>query len=588
MAEYERLVLRSKRERIISSLYEMTSNVTKESGITSNQGIAAHAAITLLNMGLSKYDIPELDSNAKISLSNEDVEMIESMALLAENLRIQKGRERIRETDQFIERLVEKTVTNRSTENQNLHERAIDQSRKDKKPLSIMLLASNLKRMSLKMRSFFEFQYGVIHILTWKNQLKTLFSLVLYTCICLWPHLAMCFPFLFLLFGVILPNYLKRHPLPVIEILPVKKRGQSFFLFLSGTQNSSLLTDLLSADSHHLEQITLASSNQLSVDYVEPSASDPLEFRSHSGIIPNVTENLLKKDSSKVVTSQLSFLMNMRDLQDLTSNVLEAIEDTENMATDLLSFKNERISTAIFYVLIVLTLIVFFLGQFIPWRLFFIFAGWVILGAFHPGLKDAVTAIKKVKEGAMKNSTLSSGGDNSKEANNSANSENPHVVVPEPRRTPVPSFYEFSSIIVDGDPETKIAEIYELQTKDIFKHEWTLFGYSKRIYDWKDPVRISRKLPQSVDHLQKVLPPTEWKYDFGYASNWFIDTDPASLIKERRLDKRHLRIRDHDAEQGWIYDDIPVEQDNVKEFRRRRIYRTCYRYARPVQKITVA
>lgn len=559
---------KSKRAILMSSLYELTSNMAEERGLSSNRGVAANTAATLLSMGLSKLEARELENEQSLHLSEEDQELIRRMALSAEELRSQKSKEEGHFVDQFMEKLVDNSTSKTSPDDILLRERVKDPARKEKKPLSIVLLGSNLKRMSQKMSGFFKLQYGITHLLTWRNQPKTLFSLVIYTSVCLWPHLVVCFPLLILLLGVIIPHYLQRHPMNVPEFLPVKKRGQSFFQFFTESQNSSLLSDFLDSDMSPSEDDILSNSSMASsTEYLKSVDSAPLDPHLMSSELS--ADSLGKSDKTKVIKKQMSLLMNMRDLQNLTSDVLDGMEKGEAFATDFLSFKNERLSTMVFYVVILLTLIVFFLGQFIPWRLLFILAGWGMLGAFHPGAKDAIAALSKGTEHKL------------------ATPSEPVIVKPKPQRKFVPDTLEFDNIIVDNEPEIQTVEIYELQAKDIFKHEWTLFAYTKRIYDRKDPVRISGKIPHGVSNLKKVLPPKEWKYDFGYASNWFIDTDPAQFIEIRRLDKTHLEIREKDNE-GWIYDNIPVDQENVREFRRRRLYRTCYRYARPVQQIKLA
>lgn len=550
----------------MSSLFELTSNMAEERGLSSNRGVAANTAATLLSMGLSKIEAKELENEQSLNLSEEDKELIRRMALSAEDLRTQKSKEEGHFVDRFMEKLVDNSIPNETPEDKLLRERVKDPARKEKKPLSIVLLGSNLKRMSQKMSGFFKLQYGLTHLLTWRNQPKTLFTLVVYTSVCLWPHLVVCFPLLILLLGVIIPHYLQRHPMSVPEFLPVKKRGQSFFQFFTESQNSSLLSDLLDSDANLLDDDILSNSSMTSsTDYSKSVDSVPLE--PHLKALDPTIDELEKPHKTKVIKKQVSLLMNMRDLQNLTSDVLDGLEKGESLATDLLSFKNERLSTMVFYVVIALTLVVFFLGQFIPWRLLFIMAGWAILGAFHPGAKNAIASLNKGQQPTTHTE--------------------PRTVKPIPKRKFVADSLQFDNIIVDNEPETQIVEIYELQTKDIFKHEWTMFAYTKRIYDWRDPVRISGKVPHGVSNLNKVLPPKEWKYDFGYASNWYIDTDPAKFIEIRRLDQTHLKIKKDDNE-GWIYDNIPVDQENAREFRRRRLYRTCYRYARPVQQIKLA
>lgn len=117
--------------------------------------------------------------------------------------------------------------------------------------------------------------------------------------------------------------------------------------------------------------------------------------------------------------------------------------------------------------------------------------------------------------------------------------------------------------------------------RNVLKHEWKLYGYSKRLFDFKDKVRVSGKKPHGVDSISKILPPKEWKFDFGFAGNWLVDRNPLAYLRDRAIDVTHLKIKE-DEHEGWIYDKLPAAQDTTIEFRRRRLYRECYRYARPV------
>lgn len=68
----------------------------------------------------------------------------------------------------------------------------------------------------------------------------------------------------------------------------------------------------------------------------------------------------------------------------------------------------------------------------------------------------------------------------------------------------------------------------------------------------------------------------------GFVNKWVLDTNPKAFIEERSLKPDLFIVKDNE-EEGWIYDNMEgvVHLDIVYEFRRRRLYRECYRYARP-------
>ncbi|RKP29193.1 hypothetical protein METBISCDRAFT_31834 [Metschnikowia bicuspidata] len=522
---------RSRRARLLASLYDYATTVAEDRGKSSHRGFAATTAATLLGMGINRLDVQPDSVNA--SFSKEERDLILCMALSAEELH----RSRSPDNTHFVDRLLEQLMVNAP-----VHSSADAAASPASRPLSVVHLVSNMRRLSCKMGAALTLHYGVVHVLSWRNPPQTLVALVAYTCMCVWPHLAVCIPLLVVLFGVVLPAYLHRHPMCVPELFPVKKRGRSLFQFLSEPGSPSIFSDYLKSGS-----VVERDADWLFFDSDRLSQIEQL----------STVLSAHHKDKSKSAKSQMAFLMNTRLLQNLISDFLDALDCGESMVTNVLCFKNERLSTAVFYAVAALTLVVFFLGRYTPWRPLFVCAGWAVLGAFHPGAKDALVAWRRVQR---------------------------RVSAPETCRAL--ESLEFENILVDNQPETRIVEIYELQCKDVFKHEWTPYAYTRRMFDWKDTVRVSGQIPHGVDLLLKVLPPKEWKFDFGYASNWFIDTDPRALVEAQQLDKTHLSVRPDECD-GWIYDVVPVDQENVREFRRRRLYRTCYRYARPTKRVKI-
>ena len=94
----------------------------------------------------------------------------------------------------------------------------------------------------------------------------------------------------------------------------------------------------------------------------------------------------------------MTLFINMRDLQNLTTDVLNAINGAEKFWYETAGFKDERLSTFMFYGVIAATSIVLeYIGRFIPWRLIFIQSGWAGLIVCHPNSRFIMSI--KVKEG---------------------------------------------------------------------------------------------------------------------------------------------------------------------------------------------
>lgn len=508
--------------RALSSLYLYTSNLAEEHA-GNHKGVAAGTAATLISMGMDRMDprasLPLADD---VPLTEEEIEVIGAA---------EKERHFM---DRFLDGLTKHTLPD-SAETKVLQHRINDSSRAKTPPLSLRVLASNLRRLSVRLGPLLKAQLGAVKILTWKRPSLTLCALCVYTAVCLWPHLVLAFPLLFVLFGLVVPAYLHRHPMQRPLLIKVRRRGQLLWQFLNESDGKSLLFDYLEP----LSDDELLSSRLSNYGY-------PLRLRRGS-----VDE---KEEGTKLVKLQVLLLMNLRDFQNLTTDALNGLDRGEDMCTDIVGFKDEHLTTYLFYCLLAATWVVIFLGQFIPWRLIFIQSGWVTVLLGHPHTK---TLLKNAGALAKKRKRTS-----------------------EPKPPTKLEPFESANIIVDDKPEKRTVEIFELEMRNVLKHEWAPYAYTKRFFDARDTVRASGKKPHGVDNLAKVMPPKEWKFDFGFANNWRIDLEPQAFLSARGIDQTHIVVK----EDGWIYDTVDTDSETAVQFRRRRLYRECYRYARPVLK----
>lgn len=550
------------RARILSSLYDYTNNYADTKSYDSNRGIAANTAAAFLGMGLDRLEGRNSLDGLKVEISEAEAQMIESMALSADEMSSLHKKDHPHFLDRLMERMVKTNMPSDSQEAAEIKIRLSDPVRNKKPPFSIRIFVSNMKRLSGKMSTVFLIQYGLIHVVTWRRPTKTLLVLVIYTCVCLWPHLVLAFPLLYVLCGLIIPAYLHRHPMDAPTIIPVKSRGQSLLHFLNESEESSLLTDALEEHSLLNEDTLLSQSSgscrSLTMETQYEKIKEEQELQEPK-----------KKDKVKFVTSQMSMIINMRDLQNLTTDLLNSMERGESLINELTSFKDERLTTFLFYIVIAVTWAVLFFGLYIPWRIIFIQSGWTALAICHPKAKKIFASFnEKNPKAPLKPS-----------------SPQPQNTAPE--KPGVSSFFENfdrDDIIVDDQPEIRTIEVYELQTKDVFKRQWKFYGYAKGLFGYRDSGRTAGRLPKTVDDLSKVIPPRGWKYDVGNASNWMIDTRPQDFFKERSMDQSPYVFPQTSAD-GWIVDHLPVDQDTSMEFRRRRLYRKCYRYSRSLKEI---
>lgn len=537
---------REKASKLLEKMLDKTNDIA-ETYNGENRGIAAATAASLLSLGMeriNKNDSENLDGSLPYSESE-----LKDLKTLANDMDKDNSHHFV---DGLLERLLKHSMP--SEDKEVLEKRLNDPARTNKPNLSLKILFSNFKRLSSKMSGLFAFQYGFLHLVTWRNPSKTLLYLIIYTSICMWPHLVLALPLVGIVGGVFIGGYAYRHPMEVPELVPVKKRGQSLFEFIS-SNDASVVDDFISKDlrdSVHSNLVELEESSHSSNDAANSTKLGTLSQEL------DVNESTRRKKKSEQLNSQMTLLLNMRDLQNLTTELINSINAAEVFFYETAQFKDEKLSTFFFYILSFATGVVLFFGRFIPWRLIFIQSGWVVLILCHPRFKQLLQALSK-------------------------NKKKPSKKPPKVNKT-VKKF-ERDDIIVDIIPDVSVVEIYELHIKSLLNNTWSFHLYTNNMFDLKNSTRVAGGRPTGASKLSNVMPPPEWNFDSCYTSKWKVDKHPKKFLHERSINTLNLIINENETE-GWIYDNMEHSEDTdyVYEFRRRRLTRECYRYFRPLRK----
>lgn len=544
----------SRKRKMLLKLYNVSTRFAEDHN-SSNRGAVASFTSTLLDMELERMDNKEGKNSADVDGVRLDMDDSFSELSTTENSRSSHF------VDRFMERLIKHAIPMDSIEKDILEKRLHDKERANKPKLSIKILASNFKTLSTKISVVFLVQYGLIRIITWKHPTKTLTALILYTALCIRPHFILIYPLLFFFMGVIIPAYLDKHPMKTPELIKVKKRGQSFFNYLNDSEDVSIADDLLTDTNH----------SDIGADSLYPVNSINSESSLYTpGLPPPIVGEKEVKVSKKerYAKSQVVLLMNMRDLQNLTTDLLQAMDDLEKFLTETAAFKNEKLTTFMSYGIILAILGIMFFGCYIPWRFIFISSAWLILTLCHPNAKKYIEDLKTAKK-----------------VNAFANEEKKKEDVKQniqkiknKKANQVP--FDRSDIIISETKATRIVEIFELQVKNMVSNEWEFYMYSNTLFDYHNPERISGRKPKGVSKLENVTPPSTWKFESSSTEDWNIDKNPTVLFEKRSLNTSNTLSILENEENGWIYDneDESKNWDNEYTFRRRRIFRNCFRY----------
>ncbi|KAG7664860.1 uncharacterized protein J8A68_001618 [[Candida] subhashii] len=534
--------IRDKALGFLASTIEKSNNFA-EARPGSKRAIAVGTASTLMEIGFEQLNKKE--DGELTDLTEQEIAQIESMESSAEDVKPASSKHF---TDRLFDKLIQTSLPPDITDTMFDEDAASDDDdddRSSKQSLSFSLLVNNLTKLTAKLTFYFVLQYGILHIITWKQPTKTLTALVLYHGVCLWPHLVLVYPLMYILFGVLVPGYVHKHPMKRSDLIRVSARGQKIWEFFS-SEETSIVNEYIEDD------YTMDDTLSVSSDNVSVLSQAPSEFASS-------TEEF-KESAKKKKNSQVTLVRNMKQIQKLTTDLLKGIEKAETFYYETGGFKDERLSTFIFYGILIASFVVVFLGQFIPWRFVFISAGWVGLTLCHPNAKKYLLELQNAKKTVAP--------------------RYPHA--PPESHSAEKQQFDRDDIIVDDAPDIRTVEVFELQTRSSFSGSWSFYRFASTMYGRNDKLRVSKKRPSGVEDLARVLPPKDWMFDFGLVNKWKVDLDPIKFVQEREFDPELFKIDIHEKE-GWIYDNLNnVEMmDFDFQVRRRRLFRDCFRYGRP-------
>ena len=176
----------------------------------------------------------------------------------------------------------------------------------------------------------------LIRLFSWRQTTATLSFLAVYTLICLKPHLLPVVPLALLLFGIMLPSFLARHPTP---------------------------------------------------------ANDPRIEPSYRGAATAPASRV--KPAPDFSTD---FWRNMRDLQNSMEDFSRLHDAANDYITPYTNFSDETMSSGVFLVLTALSIAAFIGSSLVPWRTVALLGGWAALLSAHPQAQKALLTTKNVKQ----------------------------------------------------------------------------------------------------------------------------------------------------------------------------------------------
>ncbi|KAK0786656.1 Peroxisome size and maintenance regulator [Friedmanniomyces endolithicus] len=190
---------------------------------------------------------------------------------------------------------------------------------------SLPLMTANFRRFNARVGIIFVLQNRLIHLFTWARPSATLSFLAVYSLLCMQPHLLPVLPLAGLLFSIMVPSFLARHPAP-------------------------------------------ANDPRVEASYWGPSIAPPSRVKP----VPE-----LSKD----------FFRNMRDLQNSMDDFSTLHDAANEYITPYTNFSSEMLSSTLFTLSFLLACLALTASHLIPWRFVALLAGWTATALSHPQIQ---------------------------------------------------------------------------------------------------------------------------------------------------------------------------------------------------------
>ncbi|KAL2710487.1 Peroxisomal membrane protein PEX28 [Kluyveromyces marxianus] len=285
-----------------------------------------------------------------------------------QNGQFKNGRHLVEETkehfvDMVIDRLILSLLPDELPEREQFSQRVSEPSRRKSQTVSVSIMSRNIRILTSKLGAIFEVQDELVRLATWRNPAGTLLILVVFTKICFNPMLLLILPIVYIMFGLMIPGYLHRHPLHRGIYLSKRSYGQS------------LIKDITTGGSR-----------------VKVQPHEPLREYSYE----DVDLDALKK--ANAVRQSMEFVVNLRDLQNLMSIMVFITDKVEKFVYGTAGFKNEQISTMVFLSGFFFLISLWVIAPFINWALMTSMLAWGVMFVLHPRVRPVLLGLLKKQQ----------------------------------------------------------------------------------------------------------------------------------------------------------------------------------------------
>ncbi|GAV51680.1 hypothetical protein ZYGR_0AF01510 [Zygosaccharomyces rouxii] len=338
---------------------------------------------------------------------------------------------------------------------------------KDRPGLSVNTMSRNFRQMNARLSRPFAIFDEIIKVFSWTNPAYTISVMLIYTHAVMKPLPTLTsLPIFYLLFGVMVPHYVYMH-----------KPDDAIYLDGNPT----------------------------------PSQGPPLR----KPFVPKPVPELNQE-----------FVLNLTDLQNHMMIYVNVYDFVNELLTKFAYFTNEKISTAVFLILLVFgltnTLFLDTLSKYLPVKGFLVGIGWCLIFMLHPKFKERFLSMANSEETRLRVLTLT---------NRFESILNEHLRYAEVR-------------------ENKLVSVFEIQKFSEKDKCWVLVGFSNDDYTLFSDLRINQ---EDIAHhctptLDEVKPPVAWEW-VEEDDSWALDLEPTEWVEQG-----FIQYVDIDMGTKWVYD----------------------------------
>ena len=294
----------------------------------------------------------------------------------------------------------------------------------------------------------FSFQNQIERLLNWRKTSHTVSFLVVYSFVCIDPHILAILPIAAILVYVMVPAFLARHPPPP-------------------SSSTSSTTPYYS--------------------YEGPALAPPKTIQPAS-------------ETSK------DFFRNLRDLQNCMADFADLHDALISMFAPVTDFSNEKLASVTFLLLSVTAVLLFPAAHLLPWRYILLVGGNAVILSNHPGIQEFFRNLVNdfINETTDQPSLVE------KEAQDLLGISLPSS--PYATMSALGPLAEISLDSYTEEREVEIFELQWWSPDPYTESRWEHFIFSPMPHDPLSPGRIAGDRPRGCRFFEDVKPPSGWAW----------------------------------------------------------------------------